>query len=171
MVTTPSISDRVTWPDGYSWRLAAPADAELIQFHREAMFLDMGADVEKLRRAHAASLIWHRRSLDNGTYTGFLVEHGNPVVASAGVLWQDLPPSALSEGPVRAYILNVYVSPEHRGRALARHLVDVALQECRRRGVTVVTLHASGAGRPTYARLGFQPSEEMRLILTADDPS
>lgn len=161
----------VTLPGTYSLRFAVSADAKLVQAHREAMFLDMGADLAKLRVTHAASLDWHRRSMENGTYTGLLIESAGQAVASAGVLWQDLPPSVLSLPPVRAYLLNVYVATEHRGRALARQLLLVALEECRTPGVTVVTLHASDAGRPTYEKLGFAPTEELRLILTDDDVS
>ena len=67
---------------------------------------------------------------------------------------------------MRAYLLNVYVSPPHRGRALARTLVQVALTECRKRGIDIVTLTASEAGRPTYERLGFGVQSEMKLLLT-----
>ena len=35
----------------------------------------------------------------------------------------------------RGYILNVFVEPEHRGQGLARDLMDLAMEEARRRSL------------------------------------
>lgn len=154
----------------YTLRPATVHDAALIQSQRTAMFTDMGSDPAKLAAVHDAGVAWHRRMLAAGTYTGFLIEHGGGVVAGAGVLWNDFPPNADTESLVRAYLLNVYVRPEHRGHALARVMVEAALDECRARGVNTVTLTASDAGRPTYERLGFTPQKEMKLLIPAVAP-
>ncbi|WP_309569620.1 GNAT family N-acetyltransferase [Deinococcus sp.] len=155
----------MTLPAFYTLRPATVHDAALIQGHRTAMFTDMGSDPQGLARVHDAGIAWHRRMLAQGTYSGLLVEHGGEVVAGAGILWNDFPPTADTDSHVRAYLLNVYVLPEHRGHALARVLVQTALDECRARGVNIVTLTASDAGRPTYERLGFVPQKEMKLLI------
>ena len=158
-------------PTGSTLRPATVHDAALIQTQRTAMFTEMGSDPVKLARVHDAGVAWHRRMLATGAYTGFLVEHGEGVVAGAGILWNDFPPSADSDSPVRAYLLNVYVVPEHRGHALARLLVEAALDECRSRGVEIMTLTASAAGRPTYERLGFAAQPELKLLIAARAPA
>ena len=61
----------------------------------------------------------------------------------------------------RGYILNMYVDPAHRRQGLAKHLVQLCLDESRRRGLRVATLHASDAGRPLYESFGFAPTNEM----------
>ncbi|MBB5378337.1 GNAT superfamily N-acetyltransferase [Deinococcus metalli] len=155
----------MSWPPGYTLRPATVHDAALIQTQRTAMFTEMGSDPAGLARAHDAGVGWHRRALASGRYTGLLVEAGGDVVAGAGVLWNDFPPNADTTSLVRAYVLNVYVHPDHRGHALARQLVEAVLAECRARGVSIVTLTASEAGRPTYERLGFVPQAELRLVL------
>ncbi|WP_045234703.1 GNAT family N-acetyltransferase, partial [Deinococcus pimensis] len=71
----------------------------------------------------------------------------------------------LDAAPARAYVLNVFVEPGDRGRGLARTLMDHLLAEARARDVRVVALHASGLGRPLYERMGFTPTNEMRLVL------
>lgn len=161
----------MTLPPGYTLRPATVHDAALIQSQRTAMFTDMGSDPAGLARVHDAGIAWHRRMLASGTYTGFLIEHGGEVVAGAGVLWNDFPPNADTDSLVRAYLLNVYVHPEHSGHALARHLVEAALDECCARGVNTVTLTASDAGRPTYERLGFVPQKEMKLLIPGEVPA
>ena len=156
----------MTLPAAYALRLATVHDAQLIQAQREAMFTEMGEPVQRLERVRAVGEQWLRSALAGGRYTGFLVESGRQVVAGAGILWQDMPPNAQTACAVRAYLLNVYVSPEHRGQALARTLVQATLTGCRERGIDIVTLTASDAGRSTYERLGFVVQAEMKLLLT-----
>ena len=59
--------------------------------------------------------------------------------------------------------MNVYVHPDQRGKGVARLLLERVLDECAARGVTQVSLHASEAGRPLYEKLGFKPTNEMKL--------
>jgi ribosomal protein S18 acetylase RimI-like enzyme len=74
----------------------------------------------------------------------------------------DWPPHPFDpEGELRGYLLNVYVEPEYRKRGLAHQLVERSMAEARRRGIRVVTLHSSPAGRAIYERLGFRATNEM----------
>ncbi len=160
----------MTLPSGYILRPATVADAGLIQAQRDAMFTDMGEAPERLARVSALGTQWLRSMLASGRYGGLLVEAAREeaagtVVAGAGVLWTDMPPNADTDACVRAYLLNVYVQPQHRGQRLADTLVQTLLAACRERGVDIVTLTASDAGRPTYERLGFTPQGEMKLRL------
>jgi ribosomal protein S18 acetylase RimI-like enzyme len=84
------------------------------------------------------------------------------------MLLMDFPPHWMDPEPVRAYLLNVYVDPEFRGRGLARELLEMAVNDARRRGIKVVSLHASKFGRPLYERNGFEPTNEMMLWSEAD---
>ena len=152
-------------PTGLTLRPATPADAEIIQSQRSAMFSEMGGPEARVSAAHAASLQWLRAGLESGSYSGVLAEIGGRVVGGAGVIWQSLPPSPRTLSTVRAYILNVYMEPAQRGQGLAGLLVELLLAECRALGVDHVSLHASEAGRRTYERLGFGPTNEMRLTL------
>jgi GNAT superfamily N-acetyltransferase len=75
----------------------------------------------------------------------------------------DFPPHWMDAEPVRAYLLNFYVTPAARGRGLAGQMLRMALDEARRRGIGVVSLHASRLGRPIYERNGFEGTNEMIL--------
>lgn len=152
-------------PAGYVLRRATPADAETIQAQRDAMFMDMGKDAHQLQQVTAAALGWHRRMLQTGLYEGFLVEAEGVVVAGAGLLWRDWPPSAATTEQTRAYLMNVYVQPPHRSRGLAGFLIQEMLAQCAVQGVHIVSLHASEAGRPIYERLGFRSNSEMELVM------
>ena len=65
----------------------------------------------------------------------------------------------------RAYVLNMYTEPAHRRRGLAKRVLEAIVVWCREQGFKVVLLHASDAGRPLYRQFGFEPTNEMRLLL------
>lgn len=154
----------------FTLRPATLADAETVQAQRDAMFLDIGSELEQVQAISASSLSWLRRTLASGAYHGLLLEYGGRVVAGAGAQWQDFQPSPKSPSSVRAYLDNVYVVPAQRGQGLAGQLVGALLAECQARGVDLVSLHTSDAGRPTYTRLGFKPAPELRLLFAEGNP-
>jgi GNAT superfamily N-acetyltransferase len=149
-------------------RLATAEDARLIAAHRRAMFAAMdAADEAVLTTVESASISWTERMIRGGRYLGWITSDGERPVASAGMFLLDWPPHPFDpEGTVRGYLLNVFVEPAYRKRGLARELVQMCLAEARRRGIRMVTLHASDEGRPLYETLGFAVTNEMRLSLT-----
>jgi GNAT superfamily N-acetyltransferase len=106
-----------------------------------------------------------------GTYVGWLAEplsRPGLVVGGAGVQLRAMLPrpnregSGLLAGP-EAYVLNVFVERAWRRRGVATLLMEYVLGYARERRLRLVTLHATPEGRPLYERLGFGPTNEMRL--------
>lgn len=149
----------------YTFRTATPADAETIVYQRNSMFIAMGVDSAKVEAWSAPFLAWVSEKLVAGEYLGWLAISEEQVVAGAGLWLHDWIPSPLAAGVRRGYIMNVFTEPEHRGRGLARHLVEEALGYCRTQNIPVAVLHASDAGRPIYETIGFIQTNEMRLKL------
>jgi GNAT superfamily N-acetyltransferase len=153
-------------------RYATPEDAGLITRHRHSMFGDNAFTTEDaLAAADVEFEPWVRVRLADGRYVGLLLEADDNVVASAevvagaGIFFADFPPHWMDPQPCRAYVLNVYTAPGHRGHGHARRLMELVLAECRKRAVPTVVLHASPLGRPIYAGLGFTGTDEMMLRL------
>jgi ribosomal protein S18 acetylase RimI-like enzyme len=144
-------------------RTAETSDAALISAHRRAMFAEIHTLDESLLNAlERRSASWTERMIREGKYYGWIAADAGRAVASAGLLILDWPPHPFDpEGELRGYLLNVYVEPEYRRRGLAHELVERSMAEARRRGIRVVTLHSSQAGRPIYERLGFHATNEM----------
>jgi hypothetical protein len=44
-------------------------------------------------------------------------------------------------------------------------LIQALLEEAKLRGIRAVSLHATEAGKNVYSELGFEQSDEMRLML------
>ena len=63
------------------------------------------------------------------------------------------------------YLWGVHVAAEERKSGLGRRLAEACVEALRARGCTHAVLNASPSGRGIYERLGFQPSNELRLPL------
>jgi GNAT superfamily N-acetyltransferase len=147
-------------------RLGTAADAEAIAWQRRQMFADAGlAEIEAMSAMTANFAAWVRPKLEDGSYRAWLAEDAGAVVAGAGIWVMEFPPHWMDAEPARAYLLNFYTAPTHRGQGLAPRMLSLAIEEARRRGIKVVTLHASKFGRPIYERHGFKPTTEMMLRL------
>jgi GNAT superfamily N-acetyltransferase len=147
-------------------RAATPADLEVILHHRREMFREMGGDYERsLDRFDEASQIYFESAIENGSYFGMIGELAGKVVASGGVVISPWPGSPPNLQPKRAWILNLYVEPEYRHRGFARAVLEALIEWCRQNGFNSVALHASEYGRSLYEKLGFRPTNEMRLNL------
>jgi len=143
----------------YTFRQATLDDLPIIIHHRRQMFLDMGSP-ERAEMAQRVFPGWLEQALPEGTYLGLFAEFEGQVVAGTGIMFHHWLPG--SDGStLRGYLLNVYVEGEHRRKGLAKTLLQQALDICRGRGISTVTLHASEMGRPVYQGLGFRVLNEM----------
>ena len=130
------------------------------------MFRDMGhRDMVKLAAMSAAFEPWLRRRMETGEYLAWMAVAADGAIAGGLGLWlMDWPPHLIGTGARRGNILNVYVRPESRRQGIARALMDAALEWVRANRVDCVILHASAEGRSLYEQLGFEPTNEMRLV-------
>lgn len=150
-----------------TFRPVSAADLDAICQHREAMFHAMGYDEAALAAMREPSREWHKDSLANGSYFGFLADADGEAVGCAGAWRHFWPPSpAHPTGGDRVLICNVHVTDSWRGRGIARRLMELIEAETAARGIAHACLHASDAGRPLYANLGWQPAAEMVKNLT-----
>lgn len=152
-------------------RPATFADSALISAHRRAMFAEIHRlDESILEAIERRSVVWTERMIREGKYSGSIITDAGRPVASAGLLILDWPPHPFDpQGEQRGYLLNVYVEPAYRKRGLAHQLVEQCMAEARSRGIRVVTLHTSDAGRPVYESFGFHRTNEMLHVERANE--
>ena len=150
-----------------TFRTATPDDCAVILHHRRSMFEDMKeGSAQDLHQMLDATRSWLERALADGSYRGWLAAiAGGRVAAGGGVLISSWPAGPRDPRTRRAVILNVYCEPELRRQGLARQLMLLMIQWLKDQGFSSVALHASDAGRHLYGRLGFRPTNEMRLEL------
>ncbi len=151
----------------FTIRPATLDDAEIIVAHRRALYAEMGhEDPRELDEMCTAFRLWLRRTMEAREYFGWLaMNQGGAVVSGVGLWLMDWPPHIIGPRVRRARILNVYTEPHSRRMGLASGLLQAALDWCRANGIRAVTLNSTDAGYSLYRSLGFQPRNEMRLLL------
>jgi GNAT superfamily N-acetyltransferase len=96
----------------------------------------------------------------------FVARANGHIIATVGAFLKADLPFRYFHGSQYGFVGDVYTAPEFRGQKIATHLNEAALTWLRERGVRMVRLLASKAGRPIYENLGFLPSDEMVLFLS-----
>jgi len=143
-------------------------DLEEILLHRRYMFRDMGQRDEAILDAIVCtSRPFIRQSLIDKSYLGwFAIASDGKVAAGVGLMLNPWVASPRDPNHARRpYLLNVYTYPEFRKRGLARLLTQNSIEWCRENGYRTLWLHASEQGRRVYESLGFQPTNEMKLLI------
>jgi GNAT superfamily N-acetyltransferase len=149
----------------YRVRIATLADADVLVRQRVGMFTDMGVpmDVPALEAAFRA---WLCDVLPAGSYRAWLVEtSAGEVVGGAGISILSWPPGPQHPGDKLAFVYNVYTDPPHRGRGLARLVMDAIHTWCRDAGITSMALNASRDGQPLYRSMGYAESPSPMMFL------
>jgi len=141
------------------------SDLEAILYHRHAMFREMGYAEAQLNSMTALFRPWLRRKMEADEYLAwFAIAPDSSIAAGLGLWLMDWPPHVVAGGRWRGNIVNVYTEPPHRRKGIARTLMHVGLEWCAMNQVDAVILHSSDEGRPLYESLGFEATNEMRLI-------
>jgi GNAT superfamily N-acetyltransferase len=151
----------------FTLRPATISDIPEILQHRRAMFEDMGVgDAASLAPMLAAAENYLQEAVPQGAFRAwFAVAPDGSTAGGCAVAVGSWPPHPWDPQTRRAYLLNLYVYPEHRRKGVARLLMKTALDWCKAEGFGTVSLHASKVGRELYESLGFQQTNEMRLKL------
>lgn len=147
---------------------ATSDDIDVIVAQRSAMFREMrkysDAQIDASNAPFARFVV---EAMGVGQWRHLLVRStldGAPLAGAALWLMPWMPhPSDLSSR--RGNVLNVYTAVEARRRGLARALVRRLVQLARTLALETVVLNASDAGRLVYLSLGFEPTNEMKMVL------
>lgn len=135
------------------------------------MWWDMGRrDEHALALMEQAAHDYFPAALAAGGYQGFLaVDPSGAVIGGGGIVISAWPGALGQRQPSRAMILNMYVEPQYRRQGIARALMNAMIAWCREHNFKAVALHASDDGRGLYDNMGFKPTNEMSLDLSAPD--
>ena len=153
---------------GLAIRRAEPADAAILAALRlEFMRIVKNGGLPDEEDWLSGLSSYFGRSMARGKLLAWLCFDGDEAVASAALrmdpIRRDRAPGPGSAGAADGYIMSVYTKPAYRRRGISRALLDLAIEEGRRRGLRRLVLHPTDDGRPLYESLGFR---SYRTVMT-----
>ncbi|KXT65972.1 GNAT family N-acetyltransferase [Streptococcus gallolyticus] len=131
---------------------------------RSANQLDLSVDMKEVEKS---SRLYYQEALASDNHTAFLVYNADDSVIGAGaVSYYQVMPTYHNPSGKKAYIMNMYVAPEHRRKGIATKLLDLLIADSKERGIDHITLEATQMGRKLYENYGFsQMQDEMEYVI------
>lgn len=113
----------------------------------------------------AESYAYYRRALGTGEHIAYLIYENGTFIGAGGVSFYQIMPTYHNPTGQKAYIMNMYTSPEYRRQGIAFHTLDLLVQDAKKLSVRQIALEATDMGRPLYERYGFvKMKNEMELV-------
>ncbi len=98
---------------------------------------------------------YYKRALICGEHVAYLVYDEETFVGAGGVSFYQVMPTYHNPSGRKAYIMNMYTSPEYRRKGIAYRTLDLLVKEAHEQGVSQISLEATQAGRVLYEKYGF----------------
>ena len=111
------------------------------------------------------SYTYYKRALEAGEHIAYLVYDNGTFIGAGGVSFYQVMPTYHNPRGKKAYIMNMYTSPEYRRQGIAFHTLDLLVKDAKEQGVSQIALEATDMGRPLYEEYGFvKMQDEMELV-------
>ncbi len=104
-----------------------------------------------------------RKYFINGDHTTVLAID-KEVIGCATMCYIEMMPTFSHMTGKRAHLMNVYTDKEYRRQGIAMKMLRILINKAKEKGVTEISLDATEAGRPLYAKAGFTASDECMVI-------
>lgn len=111
------------------------------------------------------SYAYYKRALETGEHIAYLVYDNDKWIGAGGVSFYQVMPTYHNPNGKKAYIMNMYTTPEYRRQGIAIHTLDLLIKAVKEQGVSQIALEATDMGRPLYEKYGFvNMKDEMELV-------
>ncbi len=146
------------------YRIATEKDIELMMSSRLEMLREVN-DLADDYQYSEAFVSESRKYFLEGDQTTVLVLDGEDVIGCASICYIVLMPTFSHPTGKRAHLMNVYTRKEYRRKGIGQKMVDLLIDDAWKKGATEISLDATEAGRPLYARCGFRDSDEGMVLV------
>ena len=108
---------------------------------------------------------YYKWALETGEHIAYLVYDNGTFIGAGGVSFYQVMPTYHNPTGKKAYIMNMYTSPEYRRQGIAFQTLYLLAKVAKEQGVSQIALEATNMGRPLYEKYGFVKMEdEMELV-------
>ena len=149
-------------------RKATRDDIQIIVHHRVEMIRSMGWSEDMISATKDATTAFLQEPWDPSIEC-YLVTDDDEVVGGCAVSFCIAFPSARNPSGKFAYLYNMFVEPQYRGRGIATSLVKYITQLCRERGIEKMALHDTKMSMNIYMKEGFVKSENYYTRIISEE--
>lgn len=110
-----------------------------------------------------ANIDYYKENLSNGNHVTCFSNCDDEIIGCGGVCFQCELPSPDNPSGRCAYLMNIYVRPQYRGKGLGSKIVNWLIDEAKKRTVTKIYLETSQSGHKMYKSLGFVDMKDMMI--------
>ena len=128
---------------------------------REVFSLPQTQPTEKLE---AENRRYYQTALQTGGHIACFACLDGAIIGCGGVCFSREMPSPDNPSGECAYLMNIYIRPQCRGRGAGEALVKWLVGQAAGRGVPKIYLETSEAGKRLYRKLGFVPMQGMMKL-------
>ena len=132
-----------------------------IEVLRAANKLSADTDMSEVERQ---SYNYYQKALCDGSHIAYLVFDGDRFVGAGGVSFFQVMPTYHNPNGNKAYIMNMYTSPEYRRKGIAYETLSLLVEEASSRGIGHISLEATEMGRPLYEKFGFVYMQDEMIL-------
>lgn len=105
-----------------------------------------------------------REYFENESQTTILAFDEESAIGCATICYIEIMPTFSHPTGKRAHLMNVYTNSKYRRQGIALNMVNMLIEEARKKGVTEISLDATELGKPLYKSCGFVESEECMVL-------
>ena len=133
-----------------------------IEVLRAANRLSDEADLSEVKEP---SFHYYKKALGLGTHIAYLIFDQDRFVGAGGISFYQVMPTCHNPSGNKAYIMNMYTSPEYRRKGIAYKVLDMLVKDAKSMGILAISLEATVMGLPLYEKYGFtKMKNEMEFI-------
>ena len=119
------------------------------------MFRSMGWTESDLQSTEAHLRQYLENDWDIGNPEVFLIEVDGSIRGGCAVSYYSVLPDNRNPSGKCAYLLNMYVEPDCRGKGYATEILRHIIDECKNKGINKIALHDTEMSKHMYEKEGF----------------
>ena len=145
------------------YRIATTDDIEELMDIRLEM-LRIVNDLKENQSFSDELIACSRKYFIDGNQETCLAFDNGVAIGCASISYIEVMPTFSHPTGKRAHLMNVYTRAEYRRQGIARKMVQMLIDNAKRKGVSEISLDATESGRSLYESLGFNTSDECMVM-------
>ena len=148
------------------YKKADKSDLELLTTTRVMVLRaanKLGDDAD-LSLVEKESYSYYQKCFDDNSHVAYLVFDGEMLVGTGGISFYKVMPTYHNLSGQKAYIMNMYTTPEYRRKGIAYETLSLLVEEASSRGIGHISLEATEMGRPLYEKFGFVYMQDEMIL-------